>query len=126
VELDEGIDLDVGLEFWTPESFFADRQEVFRTVTESKELYGRLSPEAQKVVADMVRRALFLAADTVEEWLPSSFLVEELDEALVVQLKLLNSQVRAEIADRKKYTSQRINEIKSDLRKDLEDLGCSY
>jgi len=123
VELDEGIDLDVGLEFWTPESFFADRQEVFRTVTESKELYGRLSPEAQKVVADMVRRALFLAADTVEEWLPSSFLVEELDEALVVQLKLLNSQVRAEIADRKKYTSQRINEIKSDLRKDLEDLG---
>jgi len=123
VELDEGIDLDVGLEFWTPESFFADRQEVFRTVTESKGLYGRLSPEAQKVVADMVRRALFLAADTVEEWLPSSFLVEELDEALVVQLKLLNSQVRAEIADRKKYTSQRINEIKSDLRKDLEDLG---
>lgn len=123
MELDEGIDLDVGLEFWTPESFFADRQEVFRAVTESKELYGRLSPETQKVVADMVKRALFLAADTVEEWLPSSFLVKDLDEALVLQLKLLNSQVRAEIADRKKYTSQRINEVKSDLRKDLEDLG---
>lgn len=123
MELDEGIDLDVSLEFWTPESFFADRQEVFRAVTESKELYGRLSPEAQKVVADMVKRALFLAADTVEEWLPSSFLVKDLDEALVLQLKLLNSQVRAEIADRKKYTSQRINEVKSDLRKDLEDLG---
>lgn len=92
-------------------------------MTESKELYGRLSPEAQKVVADMVKRALFLAADTVEEWLPSSFLVKDLDEALVLQLKLLNSQVRAEIADRKKYTSQRINEVKSDLRKDLEDLG---
>ena len=96
---------------------------MFRAVSESKEVYGSLDPDTQEAVASMVQRALFLAADTVQEWLPSAFLVEELDQALVIQLKLLNSQVRAEIADRKKYTSQRIHGIKEDLRQDLEDLG---
>lgn len=123
MELSEGIDLDIDLEFWSPEAFFADRLEVFRAVSESKEVYGSLDPDTQEAVASMVQRALFLAADTVQEWLPSAFLVEELDQALVIQLKLLNSQVRAEIADRKKYTSQRIHGIKEDLRQDLEDLG---
>lgn len=116
-----GVELSCSLETWTPELFFNNRMIWYQQVKNSREVFDQLPHDNKEAVLDMVRRSLYLAADEVEAWVPSAFSPESISDTLVIELKLSTSQVDAEIADRKKYTSKRLAEIAEDARSDMEE-----
>jgi len=109
-------------ETWTPEDFLENRFEWFKNVNESLRVFSSLLPEQKEAVVRMVQRALYLAADEVQEWLPEAFSPNTVSDTLVLELRLSTSQVEAEIADRKKYTSKRLEEMAASIRDDVESI----
>ena len=121
----DGVTLTCTLETWTPEIFFSNRKKCYQQVKQSREIFDHLPHDNKEAVLDMIKRALFLAADEVELWVPSAFSSDRISDTLVVQLKLSASQVDAAIADRKKYTSKRLAEIIAEVEADLDEFDVS-
>jgi len=116
------VELRCSKETWTPEDFLENRFEWFKNVNESLRVFSSLLPEQKEAVVRMVQRALYLAADEVQEWLPEAFSPNTVSDTLVLELRLSTSQVEAEIADRKKYTSKRLEEMAASIRGDVESV----
>lgn len=106
----------------TPELHWEGRHETYKRVKRSEGFWMSLDEEARETLIEMVRGAIAVMYDNVEEWLPDAFTGETHGEAIKVELMLLMGDVDTEMARRIESSSMRRKEAAAALRESLKEL----
>lgn len=117
----DGVETDVTFRNIEKEEYWEERLEVYQAYQTSREIFDQMSDIEREVIASRVRVMLEALHDNVEGWLPTAFTLNDGD-CVNVTFKILKTKIDADISDRERVTSYRLNEAAKDMQQMILEL----
>jgi hypothetical protein len=105
-----------------PTSFWEERYELFEQIQKSEKFYKTMNYSERETVVKLVRRALALAMEDVEEWLPDSFTFDGNENTIGIHLNILRSNLEREVSDHMRISEQRVKEIFESIKPEIDQI----
>ncbi len=118
----DGVPTDIDVDIITPILYWEARHETYRAQQESKRIYSEMDKEHRKAVVERVRRAVEIMHDNVDDWLPTSFSLNDVGTCLNVTYSMVLTDIEEDAAERALVTSHRIKEASEELKLIIREL----
>lgn len=118
----DGVPTIVDVDIITPILYWEARHETFRAKEESKRIYRDMEKENRQAVVERVRRAIEIMHDNVDEWLPSSFSLNDVGTCLNITYSMVLTDIEEDAAARALVTNHRLKEASKELKVLLKEL----
>lgn len=98
-------DFKINIEYTNAHDFLIDGIDRFTAASLSQEFYKELDTMHRAAIVERVKRGLMLAYDRVEDWLPESFVFDDVGTLVGVEVKLCVTDIERDVNDMSVITS---------------------